>query len=64
MTSTALDALKKIRALRKSGLPQALLAERKLLSNLNLSDVASVVLVLETDSQEPHDTQAGSVSRG
>ena len=63
MTSTALDALKKIRALRKSGLPQALLAERKLLSNLNLSDVTSVVLVLETEPQKP-DTQAGSVSRG
>jgi hypothetical protein len=47
MTTAALDALTKIRALRKYDLPAALLAEKKLLKSLNLADLASVCAALE-----------------
>jgi hypothetical protein len=49
MTNTALDALRKIRALRKYDVPQAPLAEQKILKNLNLTDLASVVTALEAE---------------
>jgi hypothetical protein len=70
MTNTALDALKKIQALRKYDVPQAPLAERKILSNLNLTDLASVVNALEaqtttTATPQPNaNTGTGSVTRG
>jgi hypothetical protein len=56
MTNTALDALRKIRALRKYDVPQVPLAEQKILKNLNLTDLASVVAALEAEK--------GSVTNG
>jgi hypothetical protein len=49
MTNTALDALKKIRALRKYDVPQAPAAEQKILKNLNLTDLAVVCAALEAN---------------
>jgi hypothetical protein len=49
MTNTALDALKKIRALRKYDVPQAPAAVQKILKNLNLTDLAIVCAALEAD---------------
>ncbi len=52
MTNAALEALKKIRALRKyPDLPAAPLAEQKILKSLGLTDLASVVTALELDTQ-------------
>jgi hypothetical protein len=59
MSNTAINALKKIRALRNynasNALPQAGLAEQKILKSLNLTDLTSVITALESD---------GSVSNG
>ena len=52
MTTTAAFALQKIRALRKYPLPQASIAEQRILKTLNVPDFTSVIQALETPLAE------------
>jgi hypothetical protein len=49
MTDQALDALRKIRALRKYKLPQSIIAERRILKSLTIADFTLVIAALELD---------------
>jgi len=51
MTDQALDALRKIRAIRKYKLPQSLIAERRILKSLSIEDFTVVVTALEPAPQ-------------
>jgi hypothetical protein len=50
MTSLAIEALKKIRALRKYPLPQSAISETRILKALNVPDFTAVISALELKS--------------
>ena len=52
MTNTALEALRTVRALKKYACPQTPLAIQKILKNLNLPDLTSVVTALAADDSK------------
>jgi hypothetical protein len=63
MTPHAIDALRRIRNLRKYPFPQSKVAEDRILKDLNVTDFTHVVNALETDSQQNIPTQGRPESK-